>query len=157
MRQERKRDPLHHIIDRLLWDYIHHHACCHCISVSSLHRPSRRTSKANRWGHSLGPRSSRLKDQLCSEARSYQPIGCSISIPDRHCRFSQSPAEFASLYRDRGLTGGHVIKLGPRNDEAAKEALAAWRGAFSIFNDSELLQPDYCGRRTSNWRRNKRR
>ncbi|KAF7976264.1 hypothetical protein HWV62_7146 [Athelia sp. TMB] len=40
----------------------------------------------------------------------------------------QSPAEFARLYQDHHLTGGHVIKLGPRNDEAAKEALAAWPG-----------------------------
>jgi phosphoribosylformimino-5-aminoimidazole carboxamide ribotide isomerase len=42
---------------------------------------------------------------------------------------SQSPADFARLYRDNGLFGGHVIKLGPGNDQAAKEALAAWPGA----------------------------
>lgn len=28
------------------------------------------------------------------------------------------------------MIGGHVIKLGPGNDEAAKEALAAWPGPF---------------------------
>lgn len=44
------------------------------------------------------------------------------------CFISQSPAEFARLYRDNGLHGGHVIKLGPRNDEAAKQALGAWPG-----------------------------
>ncbi|KAJ4481531.1 Phosphoribosylformimino-5-aminoimidazole carboxamide ribotide isomerase [Lentinula edodes] len=42
------------------------------------------------------------------------------------------PAEFARLYKDNFLEGGHVIKLGPGNDEAAKEALAAWPGGLQI-------------------------
>ena len=33
---------------------------------------------------------------------------------------------FAARYRDDGLTGGHVIQLGPGNDAASREALAAW-------------------------------
>ncbi|KII95206.1 hypothetical protein PLICRDRAFT_128770 [Plicaturopsis crispa FD-325 SS-3] len=45
---------------------------------------------------------------------------------------SESPAEFARLYRRKGLEGGHVIKLGPRNDDAAKEALAAWPGGLQL-------------------------
>ncbi|KAE9410511.1 Phosphoribosylformimino-5-aminoimidazole carboxamide ribotide isomerase [Gymnopus androsaceus JB14] len=44
----------------------------------------------------------------------------------------QSPAEFARLYRDNQLDGGHVIKLGPGNDESAKQALAAWPGGLQI-------------------------
>ena len=43
---------------------------------------------------------------------------------------SQSSGDFARIYKDNGLEGGHVIKLGPRNDPAAKEALAAWPGPF---------------------------
>ena len=43
---------------------------------------------------------------------------------------SQSPAYFALLYKESGLEGGHVIKLGPGNDVAAKEALKAWPGLF---------------------------
>ncbi len=39
---------------------------------------------------------------------------------------SQPPAWFAARYRADGLAGGHVIKLGPGNDEAARHALAAW-------------------------------
>ncbi|PID72920.1 MAG: phosphoribosylformimino-5-aminoimidazole carboxamide ribotide isomerase, partial [Desulfobacterales bacterium] len=35
---------------------------------------------------------------------------------------------FAELYRKDKLTGGHIIKLGPGNDEAAREALQAWPG-----------------------------
>lgn len=39
---------------------------------------------------------------------------------------------FAAKFRDDQLTGGHIIKLGPGNDEAAMEALAAWPGGFQI-------------------------
>lgn len=39
---------------------------------------------------------------------------------------THSPAHFASLYRQHDLRGGHVIKLGPRNDEAATSAVEAW-------------------------------
>jgi phosphoribosylformimino-5-aminoimidazole carboxamide ribotide isomerase len=42
------------------------------------------------------------------------------------------PAWFAGVFRDDGLTGGHVIKLGPGNDLAAREALAAWPGGLQI-------------------------
>ncbi|KAF5389127.1 hypothetical protein D9757_004884 [Collybiopsis confluens] len=44
----------------------------------------------------------------------------------------KAPAEFARLYRDNHLEGGHVIKLGVGNDAAAKEALAAWPGGLQI-------------------------
>ncbi|MCC5844941.1 MAG: phosphoribosylformimino-5-aminoimidazole carboxamide ribotide isomerase [Verrucomicrobia bacterium] len=33
---------------------------------------------------------------------------------------------FANRYREDNLTGGHVIQLGPGNQEAAEQALAAW-------------------------------
>ena len=42
------------------------------------------------------------------------------------------PAFFAELYRRDNLTGGHVIMLGPGNEKAAREALAAWRGGLQI-------------------------
>ncbi|MBW7894254.1 MAG: phosphoribosylformimino-5-aminoimidazole carboxamide ribotide isomerase [Opitutaceae bacterium] len=46
---------------------------------------------------------------------------------------SDRPAEYyAQLYRADGLTGGHVIKLGPGNDAAARAALAAWPGGLQI-------------------------
>ena len=41
-------------------------------------------------------------------------------------------AWFAEAFRKDGLTGGHVIKLGPGNDTAAREALAAWNGGLQI-------------------------
>ena len=44
----------------------------------------------------------------------------------------KSPAWFAELYRLDNLLGGHVIKLGPGNESAAEEALAAWPGGMQI-------------------------
>lgn len=55
------------------------------------------------------------------------------------------PQFFARRYRDDGLTGGHVIKLGPGNDDAARAALAAWPdglhlgGGISATNAKEWL------------------
>lgn len=43
-----------------------------------------------------------------------------------------SPASFAARYRDDGLTGGHVIALGPGNEAAAREALAAYPGGMQF-------------------------
>lgn len=42
------------------------------------------------------------------------------------------PSWFAALYRTDQLTGGHIIKLGPGNDTAAEEALAAWPGGLQL-------------------------
>ncbi len=44
----------------------------------------------------------------------------------------ERPATFAARYRNDGLTGGHVIKLGPGNEAAAREALAAWPGGLQL-------------------------
>ncbi|CAD6590193.1 MAG: Enzyme that catalyzes the fourth step in the histidine pathway [Tremellales sp. Tagirdzhanova-0007] len=42
------------------------------------------------------------------------------------------PSYYAELYRQHRLTGGHIIKLGPGNDGAAREALSAWRGGMQV-------------------------
>ena len=42
------------------------------------------------------------------------------------------PAWFAELYRSDNLTGGHIIMLGPGNELAAAEALAAWPGGMQL-------------------------
>lgn len=39
---------------------------------------------------------------------------------------------FAETFRADQLSGGHVIKLGPGNEAAAREALAAWPGGLQI-------------------------
>jgi len=46
---------------------------------------------------------------------------------------SEKPSTwFAEAFRNDGLKGGHVIKLGPGNDDAACEALAAWPGGLQL-------------------------
>lgn len=44
----------------------------------------------------------------------------------------ESAGSFAARYKADGLAGGHVIKLGQGNDEAAREALAAFPGGLHI-------------------------
>ncbi len=41
-------------------------------------------------------------------------------------------AWYANLYQKDQLTGGHIIRLGPGNDEAARKALAAWPGGMQL-------------------------
>lgn len=46
---------------------------------------------------------------------------------------SKLPASyFAALYREHGLTGAHVIMLGPDNKIAAENALASWPAALQV-------------------------
>ena len=46
---------------------------------------------------------------------------------------SERPAaEFAALYRQDGLRGGHVIMLGPGSEEAARSALAAYPSGLHL-------------------------
>lgn len=41
-------------------------------------------------------------------------------------------AYYADLYRKHDLTGGHVIMLGPGNDQASREALKAWPQGLQV-------------------------
>ncbi|KAG0281508.1 Enzyme that catalyzes the fourth step in the histidine pathway [Linnemannia exigua] len=45
---------------------------------------------------------------------------------------SEPPSYYADLYRKRNLTGAHVIKLGPGNDDAAKECLRTWPDGLQV-------------------------
>lgn len=42
------------------------------------------------------------------------------------------PSYYANLYKEHNIQGAHVIKLGPNNDDAAKEALGTWPGNLQI-------------------------
>lgn len=44
----------------------------------------------------------------------------------------RSPAEYARIYKEDGLTGGHVIALGPGNHDAALSALRAYPGGLQM-------------------------
>lgn len=52
--------------------------------------------------------------------------------PTTNFEATQPPAYFADLYYHDGLTGGHVIRLGAGNDQAAAEALAAHPGNMQL-------------------------
>lgn len=45
---------------------------------------------------------------------------------------SRPASDYAKIYRDDDLRGGHVILLGPGNEEAARSALAAYPGGLQI-------------------------
>jgi phosphoribosylformimino-5-aminoimidazole carboxamide ribotide isomerase len=65
-----------------------------------------------------------------------QIVGGTLTSTSKDLRtnhISKLPASyFARLYRDIAAGGGHVIMLGPENEEAAREALAEWRGSLQI-------------------------
>lgn len=42
------------------------------------------------------------------------------------------PSFYAEMYRQDKLTGGHIIMLGPGNEEAALDALQVWPGGMQI-------------------------
>jgi phosphoribosylformimino-5-aminoimidazole carboxamide ribotide isomerase len=45
---------------------------------------------------------------------------------------TRDAAWYAERYREDGLRGGHVIRLGPGNDDGARAALAAWPGGLQL-------------------------
>ncbi|KAL8926788.1 MAG: hypothetical protein Q9172_001664 [Xanthocarpia lactea] len=65
-----------------------------------------------------------------------QIIGATLSDTSSGLRtnhVSKLPAShFGNLYREHGLTGAHVIMLGPGNEAAAREALEAWPGSLQV-------------------------
>jgi phosphoribosylformimino-5-aminoimidazole carboxamide ribotide isomerase len=65
-----------------------------------------------------------------------QIVGSTLTDPAvglRTHHVAEHPAAwFANLYRRDGLKGGHVILLGPGNEPAAREALAAYPGGLQV-------------------------
>ncbi|KAJ3491422.1 hypothetical protein NLI96_g708 [Meripilus lineatus] len=56
---------------------------------------------------------------------------------------SHPPRYFAELYQERDLEGGHVIMLGKGNEDAAREALAAWPRGLQVgggINDKNCTE-----------------
>ena len=45
---------------------------------------------------------------------------------------SHPSSYYAKMYKADGLTGGHIIMLGPGNEDAAAEALAAYPGGMQV-------------------------
>ena len=63
-----------------------------------------------------------------------QIVGGSLDTAELRTNFvsEKSSAWFAELYKRDGLKGGHVIMLGPGNEQAALEALRAYPGGLQL-------------------------
>ena len=75
-----------------------------------------------------------------------QIVGSTLSDDDApHTNFAaqKPPAHFARLYARDKLEGGHVIMLGPGNEEAASAALAAYPGGLHLGGG---MNPDNAAR-----------
>ncbi|WP_417910847.1 phosphoribosylformimino-5-aminoimidazole carboxamide ribotide isomerase [Candidatus Electronema sp. PJ] len=70
------------------------------------------------------------------EGRVKQIVGSTLSDNSTHLRTNFSsdlpPSWFARLYQQDKLLGGHVIMLGPGNEAAATDALAAWPNGLQL-------------------------
>lgn len=68
------------------------------------------------------------------EGRVKQIVGGSLDTAELRTNFvsKKSSASFAELYKRDGLEGGHVIMLGPGNEEAAMQALRAYPGGLQL-------------------------
>ncbi len=68
------------------------------------------------------------------EGKVKQIVGGSLSDEGAVENFvsEKAPSWYAEKFAGDDLRGGHVIKLGPGNDAAAREALAAWPGGLQI-------------------------
>ena len=83
------------------------------------------------------PRRARFRPCLdLHDGRVKQIVGGTLSDDGRGLRTNfvsdQPPRFFVEKYRADNLTGGHVIMLGPGNEAAAREALAAWPGGLQV-------------------------
>jgi phosphoribosylformimino-5-aminoimidazole carboxamide ribotide isomerase len=68
------------------------------------------------------------------EGKVKQIVGGTLDTKDVRTNFvsEKSAAWFAELYQRDGLTGGHVVMLGPGNQDAACAAIAAFPGGLQI-------------------------
>ena len=82
------------------------------------------------------------------EGRVKQIVGGSLDTAELRTNFvsEKSSASFAELYKRDGLKGGHVIMLGPGNESAAREALAAYPNGLQIGGGINLDNARDCFR-----------
>jgi phosphoribosylformimino-5-aminoimidazole carboxamide ribotide isomerase len=70
------------------------------------------------------------------DGRVKQIVGSSLRDrgpdPTTHFVAEEDAAWYARRYREDGLRDAHVIMLGPRNQAAARRALAAWPGGLQV-------------------------
>ena len=52
--------------------------------------------------------------------------------PETNFVSDKTPEYYAELYKKDNLSGGHIIRLGKGNDEAARRALSAWKNNLQL-------------------------
>lgn len=52
--------------------------------------------------------------------------------PEVNFESTLDPCYYSQLYKSDNLKGGHIIKLGPNNEDAALDALKGWPGGMQI-------------------------
>jgi phosphoribosylformimino-5-aminoimidazole carboxamide ribotide isomerase len=81
---------------------------------------------------------------MCYQGKVKQIVGSTIrdlkedgSTLVTNFETDKSAAEFANLYKEDGITGGHVIMIGadPLSRNAAIEAMHAYPGEFFMLSD----------------------
>lgn len=55
----------------------------------------------------------------------------------------RKPSWYSKLYKKYGMTGGHIIMLGPGNEEAALDALQAWPGGMQLGGGVSAQNAEY--------------
>mgnify|MGYP005993439735 CR=1 FL=1 len=82
------------------------------------------------------------------EGKVKQIVGGSLNDQGADTNFisDYNSAHYAKLYKDHNLTGGHVIALGPNNQEAVLDALAQWPnglqfgGGVNVNNAADFIK-----------------
>ena len=74
--------------------------------------------------------------QIVGSTLAHQQTPTTLFTSDRQA------ADYATLYRQDGLSGGHIIKLGPGNATAAAAALAAFPGGLQLGGGVNLENAD---------------
>ena len=85
---------------------------------------------------------------MCIFHRDKQIVGGSLNDQGADTNFvsNYDAAYYADLYQQHQLTGGHVIALGPGNQEEALKALSTWNkgmqfgGGVNLDNASSYLE-----------------
>ena len=74
----------------------------------------------------------RVKQIIGSSISDISEGGSSTTLVQENFATTKPASEYASMYARDGLTGGHVIMLGPDNENAAMTALAAYPGGLQV-------------------------
>ncbi|KAI8899407.1 5-proFAR isomerase His6 [Globomyces pollinis-pini] len=81
------------------------------------------------------------------EGQVKQIVGGTLSENASHLQTNfvseKTSGYYAELYQKHNLTGAHVIKLGPKNDDAALEAIKTWHKGLQVGGGINIENANY--------------